>query len=125
MLLPRIMLPTRHTRRKPVRRGSGRDNRVGDLGSGRLRGVGLGPAEFYQRMSVGPARIAGLFRQGRAVEPDSPANLTVFDPAEKWTVDNLMSRAENTPFLGAALTGRPRYTIFDGKLTWRDGKVSS
>ena len=73
---------------------------------------------FFERMSVTPARIAGLARQGRWVEPGASANLVVIDPESKWTVDRFHSKAENSPFVGQALRGRVVVTVFDGRITF-------
>ena len=85
--------------------------------------VELTPVEFFQRLSIAPARIAGLDGQGRWLEPGNRANLVVFDPTAEWTPDIFASRAENSPFIGRALRGRVRVTMFEGRVTYRDGKV--
>ncbi len=85
--------------------------------------VGLQPVEFFQRMSVGPARIGGLDDQGRWLEPGGRAHLVVFDPSSPWTPETFASRAENSPFVGRPLQGRVVATMYDGRLTFRDGKV--
>ena len=85
----------------------------------------LGIAEFFDRMSVAPARIAGLDGQGRSLTAGAPANVVVFDPLEVWTPEATVSRAVNTPFLGRELQGRARFTVFAGRLTWSDAKVQA
>ncbi len=62
---------------------------------------------------------------GRGVAVGGVANLTVIDPAVRWTVDGraLHSRARNTPFEGRELTSRPVHTLLGGRFTLRDGKV--
>jgi dihydroorotase len=83
----------------------------------------LGPEDFYDRLSVAPARIAQLPSQGGPVVPGRVAHLTVFDPAARWTPGPFVSRAENSPFRGRTLQGMVRFTLFGGKVTWREGKV--
>lgn len=85
--------------------------------------VALDPVAFFERMSVSPARIGGLERQGRWIEQGASANLVVFDPTASWTPDVFVSRAENSPFRGRELRGRVVATMFEGRLTYRDGKV--
>jgi len=85
--------------------------------------VGMDAVEFFQRMSIGPSQIAGLNSQGRWPEPGGQANLVVFDPNAKWTPDVFASRAENSPFIGRPLKGRVVATMYDGRMTFRDGKV--
>lgn len=79
--------------------------------------MGMPAADFFARMSIAPARIGGFERQGRALAEGSPANLVVFDPALEWTVDRFQSKSQNSPFVGAVLTGRVVATIFEGRMT--------
>lgn len=85
--------------------------------------VGLDPVAFFQRMSVTPAQIGGLGDHGRWTEKGGPANLVVFDPEAAWTPEVFVSRAENSPFLGRGLQGRVVATMYDGRVTFQDGKV--
>ncbi len=78
---------------------------------------------FFDRMSVRPAAIARLERHGRPPVAGGPANLVVFDPDARWIPDLPVSRSSNTPFLGRELTGVVRATIYEGRVTWQDGKV--
>lgn len=81
-------------------------------------GMGLGMAELFDRMSVRPARIAGLGRHGRLVEPGAPANLAVIDPGREWVVGRFRSRSANSPWKGATMRGRVVATVFEGKVTF-------
>ncbi|MGH8925767.1 MAG: dihydroorotase [Acidimicrobiia bacterium] len=72
---------------------------------------------FFDRLSVAPARIAQIPRNGRLPAEGEPANLVVFAPSEEWTVTGFRSKSLNSPFLTLTLTGRVRATIFDGSLT--------
>jgi dihydroorotase len=76
---------------------------------------------FFERMSVAPARIAGLDRHGRPVETGSPANLVLFDPAHRWVPRSFASRSSNSPFSGTELTGRVLATIREGKIVYEAG----
>jgi dihydroorotase len=65
-----------------------------------------------------PAAIAGVGEShGGPLRPGRPANLCVFDPAERWTVEpaRSASRSRNTPFAGRELTGRVRHTVLHGE----------
>ncbi len=76
-----------------------------------------------EAMSVAPARILGAAGHGEPIEAGRHANLVVFDPAERWIVEPpFASKARNSAFTGAELTGRVRYTVFGGSLTVADGK---
>ena len=85
----------------------------------------LGWAGIADRMSTKPAHIAGLAEHGQAIGPDRPANLTLVDPAARWTVDpaSLASRSRNTPFAGMELPGRVVATFLRGEPTVLDGKA--
>jgi len=90
--------------------------------------VGLGYLELpaaIERLTAGPARCRRLPGHGGPVTPGASANLTVLDPAARWTVDRarLASRARNTPFHGRELTGRVVHTLLRGVFTVRDGKA--
>ena len=85
----------------------------------------LGWNGIADRMSRVPARIAGLADHGRDPAPGVPANLTLVDPAARWTVDpsELASRSRNTPYAGLTLPGRVVATFLRGEPTVLDGKA--
>ncbi len=74
---------------------------------------------FAELFSSGPARVFGL--PGGSLEPGMPADVTLFDPAARWTVEpaSFRSLSRNTPFGGWELTGRPAATVVDGRIVWR------
>ena len=78
-------------------------------------------------MSVRPAEIAGLDDQGRPIEVGEPANLAVVDPDSSWTVigDELASLSANTPYEGMTFAARVVGTVYQGRMTTRDGKVTA
>ncbi|HWC33220.1 MAG TPA: dihydroorotase [Mycobacteriales bacterium] len=82
-------------------------------------------AGVADRMSVRPAVIGRLPRQGQPLEPGAPANFVLVDPAARWTVDPTMaaSRSRNTPFAGRELAARVIATFLRGKATVLDGKA--
>jgi dihydroorotase len=86
----------------------------------------LSMAEALARLSWGPAAIAGLADHGARIQPGSIANLCIFDPTARWTVDAdaLASRARNTPYAGRELTGRVRHTILRGEAVVVDGAAT-
>jgi dihydroorotase len=82
-------------------------------------------ATMVARLTAGPARTRRLPGHGGPVAAGAPANLTVFDPAARWTVDRaaLASRARNTPYHGRELRGRVVHTLLRGGFTVRDGQA--
>ena len=74
--------------------------------------------QLADKMSAAPARILGL--EGGAVEPGAPADLTVVDLNEAWTIDpaQFVSKGKNTPFAGREVYGKVRYTIVDGAIRY-------
>ncbi len=82
-------------------------------------------SDLAQRMSLAPARIAGLAGHGRPVAVGEPANLVLVDPGRRWTVDRdrSSSRSRNTPWHGRTFTGGVHTTILGGRVTARDGKA--
>jgi dihydroorotase len=83
-----------------------------------VEGGVLGLADLIQRMSTAPARAFHL--PGGSLRAGAPADVTVFDPSEKWVVDpaEFVSKSRNTPFAGRTLVGRTRLTIVGGRLVW-------
>jgi dihydroorotase len=53
------------------------------------------------------------------LEPGSPADLVLFDPAAEWTVDPdaFFTKGRNTPFAGWRLKGRVLATMLEGRFT--------
>jgi dihydroorotase len=83
----------------------------------------LSLAQAVERLSAGPARCRRVPGHGGPVEAGAPANLTVFDPSARWTVDRavLASRARNTPYHGRRLQGRVVHVLLRGAFTVREG----
>jgi dihydroorotase len=70
-----------------------------------------------------PARILGV--AGGRLAAGDPADVTLVDPAEEWTVEpeRLFSKSRNTPFAGWRLRGRVRATVVGGRVVFRDGAI--
>jgi dihydroorotase len=86
-------------------------------------------ADVARVLSYTPARIgrvdSGARPQGRPLAVGEPANVTLVDPAARWTVDPaaLASIARNTPFGGMELTGKVVSTFLRGRPTVLDGAI--
>ena len=61
---------------------------------------------MIESMTSAPRRVMGLNEV--MIKPGETANLTLFNPDEKWIVDRDLfnSKSKNTPFHGWELTGR-------------------
>ena len=72
---------------------------------------------LIERMSSKPAQIGRYHNQGKAIEVGQSANLTLFNPNQKWKVDRdlVRSKSRNTPYHGMDLNGSIVATFFNGK----------
>lgn len=75
----------------------------------------LKPLDAAARLSLGPARIAGIHRGSLA--RGAAANLTLVDPAAPWTLrsSDLRSAGHNTPFDTWKFSGRAVSTYCNGE----------
>ncbi|KQW96420.1 dihydroorotase [Massilia sp. Root418] len=83
---------------------------------------GAALALAISRISADAARVSGLDRQGAGqLGVGSMADLCVFDPAERWTVEGsaLASQGKHTPFLGYELAGRVQATVVAGRVAYQ------
>lgn len=80
--------------------------------------LGLPLSFVIDKMSTAPAKLLQL--DAGTLRPGAPADLVLFDPQERWTVDpaDFASKGRNTPFGGWELTGRVRTTIVDGEIVY-------
>jgi dihydroorotase len=78
----------------------------------------IGLLQLIERLTRGPARAFSL-PYGSFIA-GAPADVVIFDPAERWTVDPrcFASKGKNTPLAGWSLRGRVRATLVDGKLIY-------
>jgi dihydroorotase len=89
--------------------------------------LGMDLVDVIAALSWKPARIARIDdRHGRPVAPGEIANLTVFDPDVRWTVDagRLASLSRNTPYAGRSVRGKVRHTVLAGFATVVDGEAT-
>lgn len=76
-------------------------------------------AQVAKAMSTTPAHIGRISDQHGEIAIGRPANITIFDPTARWTVDRnkVSSRSQNTPFQGREFAGRVKATFLRGKRT--------
>lgn len=76
-------------------------------------------ADLVNKLSVQPARL--LKQNLGTLAPGAQADMTIFDPVERWTVSRqtLRSKSANTPLLGMEVEGRVRLTLVGGEEQYR------
>lgn len=81
--------------------------------------------QLMEKMSLNPAKLY-RFDKGSVAE-GADADLVIFDENERWTVteDAIASKSHNTPFIGAELCGRVKYTICGGRIVYEDKKTQA
>lgn len=77
----------------------------------------LSLVELIKKMSLNPAVIYGLDKGTLNIGKD--ADLVIFDTEKCWTPENYYSKATNTPFTGAELTGEVMMTICGGEIAFK------
>lgn len=77
-------------------------------------------ARIVELLSTGPAHVMNLEGRGTLAR-GAHADVTVFDPAKKWTYHaaQSQSRSKNSPFDGWQLQGKVVATIVAGRIVWR------
>lgn len=80
-------------------------------------------ATLLAALTSRPAQVFAL--PAGTLRPGAAADITIFDPQERWLVDpqRFASKGKNTPLAGLTLTGRMRYTILGGKLVYEASVV--
>lgn len=72
--------------------------------------------QLLEKMCLNPAK---LYRLDKGyLEEGVAADLVIFDPEEKWTVETFESKASNSPFIGQEVYGKVKYTICNGKVAY-------
>ena len=81
----------------------------------------IGLPRLLEAMSAAPAKLIGSPAGRLAV--GAPADLVLIDPDEPWVCDKLLlkSRAKNSPFDEARLSGRAVLTLSAGEVVHRSG----
>jgi len=79
--------------------------------------------DLIAKMTSNPANLLGL--ESGTLSPESEADIIIFDPEAKWTVDReaLVSKGKNTPWHGKELTGQVTHTIKAGRLVFENGTI--
>ena len=88
-----------------------------------VRAGALDLPTIIRKLTVAPAAVLGdLLPNGAGtLAVGAPADVTVFDPARRWTVtpESLRSTSKNTPLLGLEVQGQVTLTVVDGDVRYR------
>ena len=87
------------------------------------RGVPLGT--LLHVLCEGPAARYGLAPRKGAIAPGADADLVIFDPDERWRIDEreLICHAGWTPYHGRDVTGRVKQVLVRGSTVFAGGEV--
>ena len=77
--------------------------------------------DLVKLTSYNPANILKIDRG--SIEEGKIADVTIFDPNEKYTYtkEMIVSKSKNSPFIGKELKGRVQYTIVGGRVVYQKG----
>jgi dihydropyrimidinase len=80
---------------------------------------------FCQVWAEGPARLSGLFPRKGVLAVGSDADIVIFNPEEKWTLQaaGLHSATDCSSYEGMEVTGRVETTILGGRILTQHGKM--
>ncbi|HSF39395.1 MAG TPA: allantoinase AllB, partial [Thermoanaerobaculia bacterium] len=84
---------------------------------------GFKAADLAEWMCAAPARLAGLEGRKGAIAPGRDADLVVWDPEARFTVEpaGLHHRHKLTPYAGRTLFGVVRRTLLSGETIYDEG----
>jgi dihydroorotase len=74
--------------------------------------------KLIEKMTIKPARLYSL--QSGFLKEGADADITIFNPVEKWIVKDFSSKSSNSPFIGQELYGKVKFTICRGNIVYRD-----
>ena len=76
--------------------------------------------DLVRLTSYNPANLLKIDRG--SIEVGKVADITIFDPNEKYvyTKEMIVSKAKNSPFIGKTLKGKVKYTIVNGKVVYKE-----
>lgn len=82
---------------------------------------------FVRITATNPARLFGLYPRKGSIAPGFDADLVLWDPAKRVTLNNGMMQSimDYTPYEGMEVTGWPVATLLRGQVAMRDGVVQS
>jgi len=80
-------------------------------------------SKVIEKMTIWPAKI--LWINAWTLSKGSPADITIYDPSEQWTVDEnkFFSKGKNSPYIGMKLTWKVTHTLVGGVVKFEDGEI--
>jgi dihydropyrimidinase len=80
--------------------------------------------DWVRLCAEAPARTFGLFPGKGCLRPGSDADIVVWDPARRQSLDAqaLHMRVDHSPYEGLVTTGWPALVLSRGKVVARDGQ---
>ena len=119
-----VELEDKEKKLKDAKDGSiGLETTLGICGAKLVKPGYLDWDEIINKISYNPAKLYQLDNDGVGkIDIDKTANITIFDPNEKWKLldEDIISKSHNTPLIGLELIGKVKYTICNGKLVYKD-----
>lgn len=90
-----------------------------------VAGQGLPVTRFVELTATNPARTNGLYPRKGVLLPGSDADIAIWDPADRWTIDaaGLHQATDYTPYQGMAVTGRPQTVLVGGRVVVDGGNL--
>jgi dihydroorotase len=80
-------------------------------------------SKLIEKMSLNPAKVIGV--EGGHLSVGAAADITIFDPEVKWTVnpEEFKSKGRNCLFEGMEVQGKTTCTIVGGEVKFQNGEV--
>jgi dihydropyrimidinase len=92
-----------------------------------VRGGRISLSRFVEVTATNTARLFGLYPQKGTIAVGSDADLVVWDPDRRWTIDGdaMRSGASHTVYDGREVYGGPEYTISRGEIVLERGQITA
>ncbi len=74
--------------------------------------------KLLEKMTINPAKLYNL--ETGILKENYPADIVIFNPEESWIVNEFCSKSGNSPYYGAELQGKVKFTVCRGKIVYED-----
>ena len=84
-------------------------------------------SRFVESTSTNAAKLFGMYPQKGTIAIGSDADLIVWDPEARWTIDGstMQSKVDYSVYDGREVCGKPIFTISRGEVVLEDGHVTA